>query len=303
MSKTTSIKKRRWTSDVSSALLAAKFLSPALIVMGVVIIFPILSGVRLSFFEYKLTQPGNFAFNFPGNYTKMLDDPVFWETMGNTLVFVSITVVVGLVLGLVMALAIYGLPQRLQGLRGVLLVPWVVPGVVIGYLFMYMFDSEMGIINYLLTRLNIIDKFLPWLMRGDLAMGSVIVTHIWNQTPFYMLMLTAGLMSIPTEAREASYLEGASYFQDFRFVIFPYLAEIVVISSLLMVIRNLNFFPIIFTMTGGGPVYSTTTGVLYIYRLAFERFDVGYATAVGTLWVIVLMVFSALYIRVLRDRF
>jgi len=116
-------------------------------------------------------------------------------------------------------------------------------------------------------------------------------------------MITAGLMAIPEEAREASYLEGANRWQEFRYITFPYLQEIIVISSLLMVIRNFNFFPIIFTMTGGGPVYATTTAVLYIYRLAFERFDMGYASAVGTFWVIILIIVSALYIRTLRERF
>jgi multiple sugar transport system permease protein len=296
-------KKRRWFSNASSTLTAAVFLAPALIVMGGIILFPILNAVRLSFFNYELTRPDEIAFNLFDNYINMVQDPVFWEAMQNTAVFTILTVVVGLFFGLIMALVLYELPHRFHGLRGILMVPWVIPGIVIGYLFMYMFDVEIGIINYVLQKLNIIDEFLPWLMRDNLSMAAIIITHVWNQTPFYMLMITAGLLSIPTEAREESYLEGANRWQEFVYVTFPYIKEIIVISSLLMVIRNLNFFPIIFTMTGGGPAYSTTTAVLYIYRLAFERFNIGYSTAVGTFWVIVLIIVSTFYIRILKDRF
>jgi multiple sugar transport system permease protein len=294
---------RRWRRNASSAFTAIRFLAPALLVMGVVILFPIINAARLSFFNYELTKPKEIAFNLFQNYAYMVHDKIFWQAMRNTVVFTFFTVAIGLFLGLILALVIYELPRRFHGLRGVLLIPWVIPGIVIGYLFMYMFDVEIGVVNYVFQQLGFIKEFLPWLMRDDLAMIAIIVTHVWNQTPFYMLMITAGLMAIPEEAREASYLEGAGRLQEFRFITFPYLQQIIVIASLLMVIRNFNFFPIIFTMTGGGPAYATTTAVLYIYRLAFERFDIGYASAVGTIWVIILIIVSALYIRTLKERF
>ena len=294
---------RRWRHNASSTFTAVRFLAPALLVMGVVILFPIINAARLSFFNYELTKPREIAFNLFENYRYMVRDPIFWQAMRNTLVFTFFTVAIGLFLGLILALVVYELPRRFHGLRGVLLVPWVIPGIVIGYLFMYMFDVEIGVVNYVFQQIGFIREFLPWLMRDDLAMIAIVVTHVWNQTPFYMLMITAGLMAIPEEAREASFLEGANRLQEFRFITFPYLQQIIVIASLLMVIRNFNFFPIIFTMTGGGPAYSTTTAVLYIYRMAFERFDIGYASAVGTVWVIILIIVSALYIRTLKERF
>jgi multiple sugar transport system permease protein len=294
---------RRWRRNASSTFTAIRFLAPALLVMGVVILFPIINAARLSFFNYELTKPKEIGFNLFQNYAYMVKDKIFWQAMRNTVVFTFFTVAIGLFLGLILALVVYELPRRFHGLRGVLLVPWVIPGIVIGYLFMYMFDVEIGVVNYVFQQLGLIKEFLPWLMRDNLAMIAIIVTHVWNQTPFYMLMITAGLMAIPDEAREASYLEGAGRLQEFRYITFPYLQQIIVIASLLMVIRNFNFFPIIFTMTGGGPAYATTTAVLYIYRMAFERFDIGYASAVGTVWVIILIIVSALYIRTLKERF
>ena len=296
-------RKRRWLRNASSTFTAIRFLAPALLVMGVIILFPLLNAARLSFYNYELTKPKEIAFNLFKNYSYMVRDKLFWHALKNTVVFTSLTVASGLILGMILALVVYELPRRFHGLRGVLLVPWVIPGIVIGYLFMYMFDVEIGVVNYVFRQIGFIKEFLPWLMRDNLAMIAIIITHVWNQTPFYMLMITAGLMAIPDEAREASFLEGSNRWQEFRFITFPYLQQIVVISSLLMVIRNFNFFPIIFTMTGGGPAYATTTAVLYIYRLAFERFDIGYASAVGTVWVIILIIVSALYIRTLKERF
>lgn len=297
------MKRRSHSRNASSSRIAIKYLSPSLAVMGLVILYPLINAVRLSFLNYKLTQPKEVYFNFFQNYIFMLSDDVFWIALQNTVVFTLSTVIVSLLIGLIIALVIFELPWRYRSLRGLLLVPWVIPGIVIGYLFMYMFDVEIGIISFVLYKLRIIKEFLPWLMREDLSMIAIIITHAWNQTPFYLLMFSAGLTAIPEEAIEEAYLEGASWMQEFRLVFFPYLKQIFVISSLLMLIRNFNFFPIIFTMTGGGPAYATTTEVLYIYRLSFENFNIGYASAVGVFWVVILLIVSSLYIRVLKDRF
>ena len=290
-------------SRQNTAKTAALLIAPSLVVMAVIILYPLLNAVWLSFFNYQLTKPNQMGFSFLENYATMIGDAQFWGAFQTTVLFTAITVAISLVLGLIMALAVDQLPKRMAGIRGVFMVPWVIPGIVVGYLFMYMFDVQVGIVNLILMQLNLIQESLPWLMRGDLAMAAIIIAHVWNQAPFYMLMLTAGMKSIPDDVKEAAYVEGAGRWQEFWNVTFPYLKGIILITSLLMVIRNFNNFPIIFTMTGGGPVYSTTTSVIYIYRLAFEQFNIGYASAVGTVWVIVLIFFSIFYIRALQKDF
>ncbi|MCL4439369.1 MAG: sugar ABC transporter permease [Firmicutes bacterium] len=294
---------RRGRQPGASAKMAALLITPSLMVMGVIILYPLLKSLWLSFFNYQLTKPNEFAFTLTQNYLRLMHDDTFWIAFKNTAVFTFFTVAISLVLGLIMALAIDQLPKRFTSLRGVILVPWVIPGIVVGYLFMYMFDVEVGIFNFVLQKLHLIQQFLPWLMNGDLAMIAIIIAHVWNQAPFYMLMFTAGLKAIPDDVKEAAYVEGASRWQEFWHVTMPYLKGILVITSLLMVIRNFNNFPIIFTMTGGGPVYTTTTSVIYIYRLAFEQYDMGYASAVGIVWVIVLLALSVFYIRALQKDF
>jgi multiple sugar transport system permease protein len=125
----------------------------------------------------------------------------------------------------------------------------------------------------------------------------VVTANVWNQTPFYMLMLLAGLQSIPSEIKEAAIIDGANSLQLFWRIIIPHLQNIIVIITVLMLIRNFNSFPLIWTMTQGGPVYSTTTLAIYIYRLAFSDFEIGYAATVGIMWLAVLLAFTASYVR------
>jgi len=233
----------------------------------------------------------------------MFRDDAFWVSFKNTIVFTLNTVFISVLLGLIIAIAFDQLPKRFAGLRGVILVPWVIPGIVVGYLFMYMFDVDVGVINFFLQKLGLIDHYLPWLMNNRLAMVSIIVAHVWNQIPFHILMISAGLKTIPREVQEAAYVEGAGRWQEFRHVTLPHIWGILVISSLLMIIRNFNNFPIIFTMTGGGPGDSTTTAVLHIYKLAFEQYQLSYASAVGVIWVIALLALSIVYIRFLQKDF
>jgi multiple sugar transport system permease protein len=283
--------------------LAAILLAPSLVFIAIIMLYPLIYSLYLATYNYQLTRPQATRFDPVRNFTKLIEDTVFFSSLWHTVRFTFFTVAIGSFFGMVFALILDQLSVSFAKLRGIILIPWVIPGIVIGYLFMYIFDVNVGIVNYILQTLGVIKEYLPWLMRGDLAMPAVIIAHVWNQTPFYMLMFTAGLKAIPKDAEEAAYAEGASRWQEFRFVTFPFLKGIFVITSLLQIIRNFNNFPIIFTMTGGGPVYSTTTSVLYIFKVAFERFDMGYASLIGVLWVVVLLLLSIVYIHTLNKDF
>jgi len=283
--------------------LAAILLVPSLLFIAIVMLYPLFYSIFLALHNYQLTRPHAIRIAPLQNLIKLSRDTTFVLSIRNTLVFTFFTVAIGSLLGMIFALILDQLTASFAKLRGIVLMPWVIPGIVVGYLFMYVFDVNVGIYNYILQTLGIIKEYLPWLMRDNLAMIAIIFAHVWNQTPFYMLMFTAGLKAIPKDAEEAAYVEGASRWQEFWYVTFPFLKGIFVITSLLQIIRNFNNFPIIFTMTGGGPVYATTTSVLYIFKVAFERFDMGYASLIGILWVIVLLILSALYIRVLNKDF
>jgi multiple sugar transport system permease protein len=283
--------------------LAALLLGPSILFVGIISLYPLIYSVYLSLFNYQLTRPDKIRFAPLSNIRKLLQDELFFRSLLNTVIFTVITVAAGLILGMIMALVLEELPKRFGKLRGILIMPWVIPGIVVGYLFMYIFDTNVGIVNYIFLSLGLIQKRLPWLMRDNLAMASVIIANVWNQAPFYMLMFTAAMKSIPESIREASYAEGAGRWNEFFQVTLPHIKGVVVITSLLQIIRNFNNFPIIFTMTGGGPAHATTTSVLYIYKVAFDQFDMGYASLIGIFWVIVLMILSVIYIRLLNKEY
>jgi len=283
--------------------LHAMLITPALLVLAGVILYPIVSSAVLSFFNYDLTSPQSHGFIGTKNFTTLAADANFWLALKNTLVFTFGSVAASLLLGLGVAFAIDQVSDRYSWLRGVVLLPWIIPAVVVGYLFLFIFDVDVGLANFVLKKLGVIEQNQPWLMRANLAMFACIVANIWNQTPFYILMFAAGLKTIPQDVKEATLEMGASRWQEFWYVTLPSLRGIMVITSLLMVIRNFNNFPIIYTMTGGGPAYDTTTFVVYIFRLAFENFQLGYAAAVGFIWCIVLTILAAFYVKALSKDF
>jgi multiple sugar transport system permease protein len=283
--------------------LHAVLLAPTLLVLAMVILYPIVSSAVLGFFNYDLTNPMGQGYAGLRNFRKLASDANFWLALKNTLVFSLISVAASMVFGLIAALAVNHLSERHGWLRGILLLPWIIPTVVVGYLWLFIFDVDAGVANHILRTLGLIEQNLPWTMRGNLAMSACIIANVWNQTPFYILMFAAGLKTIPQDIKEAAVEMGASRWQEFWYVTLPSLRGIMIITSLLMIIRNFNNFPIVYTMTGGGPAYETTTFVIYIYRLAFDNFQLGYAGAVGFIWCIVLTIMAALYVKVLtRDK-
>jgi multiple sugar transport system permease protein len=256
-----------------------------------VILYPLARGIYLSLLHYKLTDPTGPTPAYLGNYAAILSDRVFWEALQNTAVFSAASVALGFLSGLVLAVLLDRDLPGIRVLRGLSLVPWIVPYIVVAFLFLYMFNFDVGVINFLLRLLGLVTENIPWLSTPGSAMIAVITANVWNQTPFYILMFLAGLQTIPAELKEAASIDGASPLQV------PHLQNIMVIATILMLIRNFNNFPLIWVMTQGGPINSTTTLVIYIFRLAFSEFNFGYAAAVGVLWLVLLMVVTAWYVR------
>ncbi len=165
---------------------------------------------------------------------------------------------------------------------------------------LYMFNGEVGIINYTLKSVGLIEEFIPWFGSLDHAMLAVIIANIWNQTPFYMLMLLAGLQTRPDELMEAAKIDGAGSWARFRHITLPHLSKVIMIITALMVIWNFNNFDLIWTTTQGGPVNATMVLSVYTYRQAFVSFNTGYASAIAVLWLLGLLAFSYFYIRAME---
>jgi len=274
---------------------------PAVVILVIVIGYPIVRAVIVSFYHYPLLSP---VHNFVGasNYQRLVNDPVFWQSLKNTGIYTAASVIGGMLLGLVLALA----TERLEGpwrfVRGVLLTPWAVPVIVVAFLFRFMFEDNGGITNALLLRLGILHSAIPWLSSTQWALIAVIIANIWSQAPFFLLIFTAALGAVPNEVIEAARIDRAHTWSMITKIKLPYLVSAAVIGALLMIIQNFNNFPLIWAMTEGGPAYSSTTLVIYVYRLAFTSFNLGYASAVGVVWLALLLFIAGFFVRVLRGR-
>ena len=274
---------------------------PAAGALAVVVGYPVVYTLVLSMQDYDLlgTTPERFVGG--ANYRQLLDDPTFWRALGNTAIYTFGSVAVAALLGLALAL----LTENVGGRGGrvartLLLTPWAVPFVVVAFLFRYMYLQNGGAINAALFATGVIDVPISWLNVSSLALPAVMVTNIWTMTPFFFLLLAAALAGIPSEVIESARVDRARGWSLVVQVKMPFLRNALLVSSLLMIIANFNDFAKIWAMTQGGPGYSTTTLVIYVYRQAFENFQIGYASAIGVVWLLLLLAFAVAYLRALR---
>lgn len=276
---------------------------PTLVVLGVVIGYPVVYTLLLSMRKFNLLDTTPARFVGAANYRNLATDPIFWRALENTAIYTFGSVVVAALLGLILALLTENLlGWRFRAVRALLLTPWAVPFVVVAFLFRYMYLQDGGVINAVLLRLGLITQPVLWLNTASIALPAIMVANIWTMTPFFFLMLSAALAAIPNEVIESARIDRARTWSMVFRIKLPFLRSALLVSSLLMVISNVNDFAKIWAMTEGGPGYSTTTLVVYVYRLAFEDFNFGYASAIGVVWLLLLLAFAYAYLRALRVR-
>ena len=301
--------KRRWSrffeayrskSAKKEALFASVLLLPALAVLTLVIFYPLVQALLLSFKDAGLLNAATAPFTGLDNFRKLFGDPIFWTAVKNTAILTVVSIAGGLVLGMTLALTLNENLSFRNFFRGIALIPWVLPGVVVGLLALYVFNSQVGIINYVLAQLGITEGFMNWFGSTDNALWAVILLNIWNQTPFYMLMILAGLQTVPEDEYDAAKVDGASALQRFRYVTLPNIRGVLTIVIALQVFWCVNLFDPIWMTTQGGPVNSTTTLTVYVYRQAFENLNISYASAIGLVTLVALLLLSVFYVRAME---
>lgn len=284
-------------------VLVALLVAPTLLVTTVFVIYPLLNGIRLSFTNASPLRP---AVRYVGlsNFTQLLHDLGFYGIIWNSFFMVIVAVVLSLAAGLALALL---LNQRLRGtqfFRTLIFQIWVVPWISVAILWGWIFNADYGIINFILIDLGILAHPRNWL-AGDLSAQLVIsLGFAWRMIPFMMVVSLAALQSIPTEVLEAASIDGATYFARLRFVVLPLIRNLLMIIGLLQGVKLFQEITLPWVLTQGGPGNATTTLSLYVYKLAFQRWNFGLASAVGTVWLVIVMVFALLYLRLAtRNRF
>lgn len=263
-----------------------------------VILFPLLNSLRLAFFEQSLVRPGSRFVGLENIAAALADDFVPLAT--TTAAYALGATLLPFGLGLALALILNSKIPGRGALRGLFLLPWLVPGVIVSFLWMWIFNANYGVLNGILLQLGLVERGVNWLGSPATAMLGVIVAKTWHSFPWIMVMLLAGLQAIPGDLYEAGLIDGAGRWQLFRHVTLPQLRAIITVVLLMEVIWNFQHFETIYVLTGGGPARATTTFAVAVYDSAFHAFDLGHAGALGLLWMAMLSVLVAGYLLLER---
>jgi ABC-type sugar transport system permease subunit len=273
------------------------FIAPAFLFLGGIIVFPLAHAFWISL---QRTRGLNTTFVGLQNYARVLADEAFWNSFQVSLAFTSICVALHVGFGLALALLLHRITFASTVLRVLFLTPWMIAPAIGATIWLWLLEPQFGVVNYLLQSAGIIDAPKVWLGEPRFAFGSVVAVDVWRGVPFIMLLMLAGLQTIPEEQYEAAALDGASTWQSFRFVTLPNLRYIVIVASTLDVISTIRHFDIIAVMTGGGPVGSTEVLPALIYNAAFRANRFGEAAAIGVLLLVFILALSLLYFKFAR---
>lgn len=281
--------KRRRTAR----LLPYLFIGPAIAYLAVFLVYPLLQGFQLSFTDTLLVNPSEGDNVGLANFTELLGSRVFWNSLLATLIYTLGTVVGALVLGTAAALAINRPFRGRLFARSILTLPWAMPTVAAALVFTWIYNQQSGILNETTGALGLGEH--GWLTDPAFGMPAVLATTIWKVFPLVMLVMLAALQSVPDELYEATRVDGADALSTFRAVVLPHLMPTVRVVALLMTIWSIRRFEIIFLLTGGGPVETTNTLVINIYRRAFSDLELGSAAAIGMLGLVLSLGVTALF--------
>ena len=272
-------------------------LVPAVFVLLMISVYPVLYGIYMSMTNKNLLRPGRNDFIFLENFIELGKDQEFLGTLGFTFVYTFSVVILSYVLGLGLALLL-NRKIRFRGVfRTLFLLPWVIPSVVAVVNWKWVLNDQVGIINTVLQDWGIIES--PVLFLGDYSLVriTVILISVWKQMPFMIITLLAGLQSVPEDLYEAAEMDGAGFWQTLTGITLPIIKPITFISTILTFLWTFNTFEIIWLLTGGGPTGYTFTLPILSYYTAFVRQDISYASAIAVMMIMVLLVISLIYFR------
>jgi len=277
-------------------------LAPAVLVTAAIVFVPVGRTMLLSLHDMVLFRPHDVPFVGLANYTRAFADQVFWISVGNSLLWVGLAVALQFLLGFVTALLLHRSFWWRDAARALVVVPWALPSVIIGLMWTWMYDFNLGVMNDALVRLGVIAKPIAWLADPDLALYAVILTLTWQGFPFFAVVLLAGLQAIPAELYEAAEVDGASAWQRLLYITIPSLAGVMATALLLRTIWVANSLDVILVMTGGGPGLGTHTLPLYAFLRAYSGMEFGYGAALAVLLTLALLgVVVAYVVRAARE--
>ena len=293
-------KDRSFAAQLNSQMLI--FLMPSLVIMMGLLLFPLTYSIIISFFNLHATAPWlGKEFVGLGNFFDAVTNREFLAATGRTLYLAFVGIGLGIPISIMFALVLNKEFPCRGFIRGILILPWVIPGSVQGLLWSRIYDPHYGALNGLLFKLGIIKEYVPWLLEPGRALFLVALANLWATVPMLTLLYLAGLQGIPKELYESAQVDGANRFAVFRKITFPLLMPITLISLILKTIDAFALFDLVYILTGGGPANSTQVTGYYLFESAFTSLNYGFASAIGWLIAIATGVLALFYVRLTKN--
>jgi multiple sugar transport system permease protein len=280
------------------------FIAPALLVIAVFFLLPVLAGLALSFTDfdiYALADIGNLRFVGLANYVELLQTPLFWKALGNTIYFVGVGVPLSIAVSLGTALLLNSKLARFKSFfRVALFAPVVTTLVAVAVVWRYLLHTRSGLINYGLQGLGL--EPIDWLGDPHWAMPAIILFAVWKNFGYNMIIFLAGLQSVPEDLYEAARIDGASGWQQLRHITLPALAPVILLVSVLTMAGYFQLFAEPYVMTQGGPLQSTVSVLYFMYEEGFKWWNLGFASAIAFVLFVLMFAVTMLQLYVARLR-
>lgn len=285
-------------NKVGKRALPYAMITPAMIVCLLFMVYPIIYMIYLSF--YKWNMIGEMKFIGIENYISLFTEPEFLQVLFQTCKFTLWTVIGFIVFGLLLALYLNKNTKINRMMQSFIFIPYIVPLISIAFIWMWIMDSEVGLLNYILNLFGI--DCVKWLSDPKMAMNSLIIVNIWKGTGYYALIFLSALQSIPSYLYEAAELDKANKFKIFFKITLPMLSPTIFFLVLTATIASFKVFETINIMTQGGPVNATNTLVYYLYEYGFSFYKIGYASAVGVVMMVIVGLLTIVYFGLLQKK-
>lgn len=288
----------RFTWRTRQRLFAAGMLAPAVLLVFVILGIPIIAGIVTSFQRVRINRPQtNDPFVGFENYARMLGSDDFWHSLGISALYTVGAVTITFTLGFAAALLVSRTSRINTAARTLLMLPWATPLVAGALTWGIMLDTDSGVVNRLIRALPGDLRSVPWLIDQSTALISVILVDAWHTFPVAMVLLLAGLQGIPRDLYESADIDGATGWQQFRYVTVPVMAPISSLVLLLLSVWAFRRFEVVYLLTRGGPADSTRTLVMETFDRAFRYYDLGYSATLGVATLVISAMMAAVYIR------
>ena len=271
-------------------------LLPALIVMGVFTVYPLLEGIRIAFTNKHFLKEG---VEYVGlqNFIRLMSDEIFWVSLYHSVTLTVVVVFLQFLFGLILA---WAMSQKLPGMswfKSIIMASWVIPVAATVILFKFMAQPDIGLINIVFKAIGLEELNRYWLGDPDVALAFIMLLHLWRNVPFYGVAFLAAMQAIPKSYYEAAEIDGAGAWNRFWYITLPGIRRMVIVMVTIHVLWTFNNFDFVYLATGGGPVNATDVLPVYVYRQCWNSYTIGYGASIGTVMLLLLMLYFIVFIK------